>query len=165
MTPEIAIYLVQILNLFAFLTIALWFVVPRLRNLSRVNALMALVSVHLGRTLALQIYASQAAGMKVSDTFRDRVVVGDLAGWAIAIALLFSLRYRSRLSVPLTWLLIAETVFDLGSSTIEGIQEGVIGSANGTTWLIVAFYVPVMQVSLGLTVWQLLTRRSEPLTR
>ena len=100
MTPEIAIYLVQILNLFAFLTMALWFVVPRLRTLSRVNALIALVSVHLGRTLALQIYASQAAGMKVPDAFRDHVVAGDLPGgcWrsssfsAYAIARVFRFR-------------------------------------------------------------------------
>ena len=165
MTPEIAIYLVQALNLFAFLTIALWFGVPRLRKLGRVDALMALVSVHLGRTLALQIYASQAAGMHVPDGFRDRVVIGDLAGWLLAIIILFCLRFGSRLSVPLIWLLIFETVLDLGSSTVEGIRDGVIGSASGTTWLIVAFYLPVMQVSLGLTVWQLMTRRGEPLTR
>ena len=56
-------------------------------------------------------------------------------------------------------------MFDLGSSTVEAIQAGVIASANGTTWLIVAFYVPVVEVALGLTVWQLLTRRNEPLTR
>ena len=165
MTPEIAIYLVQILNLFAFLTVALWFGVPRLRKLSRGSALMALVSVHLGRTLALQIYSSQAAGMSVPNGFRDRVVIGDLAGWALAIVILFCLRYRPRLSVPLIWLLIVETMYDLGSSTIEGIQAGVLGSASGTTWLIVAFYVPVMEVSLGLTVWQLLARRSEALAR
>jgi len=163
MNAEFAIYLVQLLNLFAFASFAVWFVVPRLRVSSRAGALMALVSVHLGRTLSLQIYASQAAGMKVSDAFRDHVVLGDMAGWALAIIILFCLRYRSRLSVPLIWLLIAETMYDLGSSTVEGIHDGVIGTANGITWLIVAFYLPVMQVALGLTVWQLLARRKEQL--
>lgn len=163
MNAESAIYLVQVLNLFAFVTIAVWFIVPRLRNLSRVNALIALVSVHLGRTLCLQIYSSQAAGMQIPDAFRDHVVMGDLAGWALAIIILFCLRYRSRLSVPLIWLLIAETMLDLGSGTFEAIRAGVMGSTSGTTWLIVAFYVPIMQVTLGLTAWQLLARRSEKL--
>ena len=36
-----------------------------------------------------------------------------------------------------------------------------MGSPNGTTWLIVAFCVPLMEVSLGPTVWQLLARRGE----
>jgi len=164
MSAEAAIYLVQVLNLFAFVTIAVWFVVPRLRNLSRVNALMALVAVHLGRTLCLQIYSSQDAGMKMVDAFRDHVVIGDLAGWALAIVILFSLRYRSRFSIPLIWLLVAETMVDLGTGTLEATRDGLMGSVNGTTWLIVAFYVPIMQVSLGLTVWQLLTKRGESLT-
>ena len=161
MNAESAIYLVQGLNLFTFVTIAVWFVVPRLKNLSRLNALIALISVHLGRTLSLQIYSSQAAGMQVPNAFRDHVVVGDLAGWALSIIILFCLRYRSRFSVPLIWMLIAETVFDLGSGTLEAIRAGVMGSTSGTTWLIVAFYVPLMEVSLGPTVWQLLARRGE----
>lgn len=165
MNAESAIYLVQGLNLFAFVTIAVWFVVPRLRNLSRINALVALVSVHLGRTLSLQIYSSQAAGMQIPNAFRDHVVIGDLAGWALAIIILFCLRYRPRFSVSLIWLLIAETVLDLGLGILEAIHAGVMGSISGTTWLIVAFYVPFMQVALGLTVWQLLTRRSEQMTR
>ena len=164
MNSESAIYLVQGLNLFAFVTIAVWFVVPRLRNLSRVNALIALVSVHLGRTLCLQIYSSQDAGMKIVNASRDHVVIGDLAGWGLALIILFCLRYRLRFSIALTWLLVAETLLDIGSGILDAICDGSMGSINGTTWLIVAFYVPVMQVSLGLTVWQLLARRSERLT-
>ncbi len=163
MNAESAIYLVQALNLLAFGTMAVWFVVPRLRLMSRVGALTALVAVHLGRTLCLQIYASQDAGLKVSNALRDHVVVGDMAGWLLALIILFCLRSRPRYSVVMIWLLVVETMVDLGTSTVEGIREGLIGSASGTTWLIVAFYVPVMQVSLALTIWQLLARRGEPL--
>lgn len=163
MNAEKAIYLVQACNLLAFVLVAMWFVVPRLREISRVDALIALVSIHLGRTLCLQIYSSQDAGFRVPDDFRDHVVLGDMAGWALAVIILICLHYRSRLAVPLIWVLISETVLDLASSTFEGIRGGAIASANGTTWLIVAFYVPVMQVALGLTIWQLLVRRNERL--
>ena len=111
MNAEIAIYLVQVLNLFAFSTIAVWYVVPLLRNISRVKALSALMCVHLGRTLCLQAYSSQDAGLKMSDVVRDNVVIGDLTGWALAIIILFLLQHRMKLSIALVWLLIIETFF------------------------------------------------------
>ena len=163
MNAEIAIYLVQVLNLFAFSTIAVWYVVPRLRNISRVKALVALMCVHLGRTLCLQAYSSQDAGLKMSDVVRDNVVIGDLTGWALAIIILFLLQHRMKLSIALVWLLIIETFLDLGLSTFDVIKDGTISTVNGTTWLIVAFYVPLMEVALGLTIWQLITRRTEQL--
>lgn len=52
-------------------------------------------------------------------------------------------------------------MLDLGAGTLEAIGDGLMGSPNGTTWLIVAFCVPLMEVSLGPTVWQLLARRGE----
>lgn len=36
-------------------------------------------------------------------------------------------------------------------------------AANGITWMVVSFYVPLLMVSLGLTIWQLQSRRGEPL--
>src|SRR6185437_7759322 len=42
MNAEIAIYLAQALNIFAFIALAIWCVVPRLRRLTRAGALMAL---------------------------------------------------------------------------------------------------------------------------
>lgn len=163
MNAEKAMYLAQSLNLIAFMAIAVWFVVPWLRKISRVDALMALASVHLGRTLCLQIYSSQDAGMKIADASRDHVVVGDLAGWALALIILFCLRYRPSFAIPLIWVLVAETLLDIGSATVDGIRDNAMGSLNGTTWLIVGVYVPLMLVALALTVWQLLARRSEQL--
>jgi hypothetical protein len=36
-----------------------------------------------------------------------------------------------------------------------------MGDINGTSWLVVAFYLPIVEVAVGLTIWQLLTRRGE----
>jgi len=163
MNAEKAIYLAQGLNILAFFALALWYAVPRLRNLGRARALMALTSVHLGRTLCLQIYCSQDAGMKMANTIRDQIVIGDLAGWALALVTLLCLHARLRLSIALVWLLVIETVFDFASGTIGLIRAGTIGDVNGLSWLVVAFYLPVVQVAVGLTIWQLLTRRGEPL--
>lgn len=163
MNAEKAMYMAQVLNTGAFIALAVWYVVPRLRKLSRASALMALTAVHLGRTLCLQAYASQDAGMKMANAVRDQIVIGDLAGWALALVILFGLRLRWRLSIALIWLLVIETVLDFGSGTIGYILAGTIGEINGPSWLVVAFYLPIVEVAVGLTVWQLITRRGEPL--
>jgi hypothetical protein len=151
------------LNLVAFIALAVWYVVPRLRNISRAKALMVLISVHLGRTLCLQIYCSQHAGMKMANAIRDQIVIGDLAGWALALIILFCLHWRLRLSIALIWLLVIETVLDFGLGTFGLIRAGTIGAVTGTSWLVVVFYLPIVQVAVGLTIWQLITRRGEPL--
>jgi hypothetical protein len=163
MNTTIAIILAQSLNLAAFIFLAFWYAVPWLKSSSRVNALTALILVHLGRTLALQLYSSQQAGMVVPDRFRDHLVVGDVAGWALALIILICLRYRARFTIFLIWVLIAETIIDIGSGTLDGLRTNTMGNLWGTTWLVVAIYVPLMMVSLGLTVWQLLSRCQETL--
>lgn len=164
MDAKIAMYMAQILNTVAYIALAVWYVVPRLRTLSRARALMALTAIHLGRTLALAVYSSQDAGMKMANAVRDQIVVGDIVGWVLALVILFCLHWRLRLSIALIWLLVIETVLDFGSGTISSIRDGTIGNLNGAPWLIVAFYVTAVSVSAGLTIWQLITRRDEPLT-
>ncbi len=163
MNAEIAMYIVQILNTCAFIALAMWYVVPRLRNLSRERALMALTAVHLGRTLCLELYSSQDAGLKMANGVRVHIVIGDLAGWALALVILFSLHSRLNLSIALIWLLVIETVSDFGSTFINIVRAGTIGDINGTSWMIIGFYLPIVYVAVGLTIWQLMTRRSEPL--
>jgi len=101
--------------------------------------------------------------MKMANAVRDQIVIGDLAGWALALVILFCLHSRLRLSIALIWLLVIETVLDFGSGTIGYILAGTIGDINGTSWLVVAFYLPIVEVAAGLTIWQLITRRGEPL--
>lgn len=163
MNAEKAIYLAQVLNIFAFIALAMWYVVPRLKDMSLGRALMGLTAVHLGRTLCLQVYCSQDAGMKMPNAIRDQIVIGDLAGWALALVILFCLHLRLRLSIALIWLLVIETFLDFGSGTFGLIRAGTIGAVNGPSWLVVVYYLPIVQVALGLTIWQLITRRGEPL--
>jgi len=164
MNAEKAIYLAQLLNMLAAIAMAVWYVVPRLRKLSRVEALMALTAVHLGRTLCLELYSSQDAGLKMADAIRDQIVIGDLIGWALALIILFSLHSRLRLSIALLWLLAIETFVDMGLGTVSLIRDGSISGINGTSWMIVVFYLPIVQVATALSIWQLITRRDEPLT-
>ena len=77
---------------------------------------------------------------------------------------IFALRHRMRIGIALSWLLIAGTLFDTVTNIRGGMQEQLFGAAGGVTWLILAFYVPLVIVSLVLLAWQLYARRGEALT-
>ena len=164
MPLTLAAGLASLLSFVAFGLIASWYVVPWLRAQERADALIALLWVHAFRHIALQIFSAQQFGFAVSDGARDQVAIGDTAGMILAVATIIALRYRVRGSILLAWALAAETFYDLASSTIAGVGERFFEKAAGVTWMILTFYVPVLWVSLGLVVWQLLARRLEPLS-
>jgi hypothetical protein len=157
--------LAQLLSLMVFVTIAVWYVVPWVRNRGRADALIALLWVHALRHVALQVYSAQRAGFPISDSGANRIVFGDVTGMMVAMIAIVALRYRSRWSIPLVWLLVGETLFDTVANVSGGIREHLFGAASGVTWMVVSFYVPLLMVSVGLTVWQLYARRGEPLER
>jgi hypothetical protein len=151
--------LALILSFIVFVLIAVWYVMPWLRSRSRGDALIALLWVHAFRYIALQIFSAQKFGFAVSDSARNQIAWGDVIGAILAICTIIALRYKARLAVGLTWLFAAQTVLDLANSTIAGVTENLFDSASGVTWLILTFYVPILWISLGLTLWQLLSRR------
>ena len=81
----------------------------------------------------------------------------------LALAAIVVLRHRSRLAIPLVWLLVVTTALDTVLNISGGIRENLFGAATGVTWMVVSFYVPLLMASLGKTLWQLFARRGEPL--
>jgi hypothetical protein len=153
----------QFISLFVFSTLARWYLAPWLAARTRADALAPLLWVHAFRYVALQAFSAQRDGFPISDDGLIGIVAGDLAGSALALATLFALHHRSRAAIPLAWLLVVETAYDTVSNIRGGVQEHLLGTAGGVTWLILGFYVPLLVVSLVLMVWQLLARRGEPL--
>ena len=155
--------LASVLSFLAFGLAAAWYVVPWLRAQPRAEALVALLWIHAFRHIALQIFSAQKSGFAVSDGTRDRIAAGDVIGMILALATIIALRRRARVAVALAWVLAAETLYDLVSSTLAGVAEQLFDTASGVTWMILTFYVPVLWISLALIVWQLIARRNEPL--
>lgn len=156
--------LANVLNFVIFIMIAVWYLAPWLAARQRADALAPLLWVQAFRHVALQIFSAQKFGFAVSDGARDQIAAGDVIGMLLAVAAIVALRYRWGLATFLIWLLVAETALDLIYTAALGIREQLYASASGVTWLIVSFYVPLLWVSLGLIVWQMLSRREEPLS-
>lgn len=164
MTLTAAATLANILNFIMFGMIAVWYVAPWLASRPRAEALTALLWVQAFRDVALQIYSAQHFGFAVSDETRGVIVFGDVIGTILALSSIVALRYRANIAPLLIWALVAETVFDLVYTSFLGVREHLYESASAVTFLIVAFYVPLLWVSLGLVVWQLYSRRHEALS-
>ncbi len=155
--------LAQMFSLIIYVMMGVWYFAPWSRTRGRADALIPLLWVQVFRYVALQIVSAQQAGFPISDSGRDHLVYGDLFGAILATTTIAALRYRARLSIPLVWLFAAETVFDIVSNVSRGVRERLLGVANGTTWFVQSFYVPLVIVTLGLIIWQLYSRRGEPL--
>jgi hypothetical protein len=153
----------QLISLIVFGAIARWYVVPWLQSRERADALIALLWVHVFRYVALQVFSAQRGGFPISDGGAMDIVIGDMAGAAMAFIAIILLRYRVRAGVALAWLLAAETVYDTVENIRGGIHEHLMGAAGGVTWLILVYFVPMVIVSLVLMVWQLYSRRGEAL--
>ena len=153
----------QFVSLLVLIAISRWYLSPWLAGRGRAEALTALLWVNVFRYVALQIFAAQREGFPISDGGALEIVIGDVAGAVIAFAAILLLRRRSPLGIALSWLLAAETIVDTFLNIRGGMQEHLLGAATGVTWMILAFYVPAVVVSIALLITQLVSRRGEAL--
>ena len=153
----------QFITLGIFIMVARWYIAPWLAQRERADALIALLWVNVFRYVALQIFAAQREGFPISSHGALEIVIGDVAGAAIAFAAIVLLRQRAFAGVVLSWLLVVETTADTFLNIRGGVEEHLMGAATGITWMILVFFVPAILVSIGLLVWQLVSRSHESL--
>lgn len=153
----------QFASLFVYIAMARWHVTPWLRSLSRADALIALLWVHVFRYVALQTYSAQHGGFPISDQGLFEIVAGDVGGAVLAFLAIVALRLRSRIGLILSAILVAETAYDTVTNIRGGMREHLLGAASGPTWFILAFYVPAVVVTAVMIALQLATRFNEPL--
>ena len=154
----------QLITLVVFITVARWYVAPWLARRERAEALIALHWVNVFRYVALQVFVAQRDGFPISSHGALEIVVGDVAGAVIAFAAIVLLRQRVFAGVVLSWILVVETTIDTFLNIRGGVEEHLMGAASGVTWMILAFFVPAVVVSIGLLAWQLVSRRHESLS-
>jgi len=159
-----AAYMAATLSFIFGVTAANWYAVPWLRAHRRATALIPLLWIHALRYVAFQIFSAQAAGFDVPDDLRDRIGYGDALSAVLAFAAIAALHYRTAIGVALAWLFSAVGMVDLLLAMIGGIQAHLFAKAEGVTWLILTFYVPILWVSHVLIIWQLVSRRRESLS-
>ena len=164
MDTQAAAILAMSLNFATLIVLALWLFAPWANRVNIVAAIAPLVILHTGRTIALQLFSSQANGYEIPDAIRDQIAWGDQIGFLLAFLAMLALWLRPQLAKLLVWLLVVATVLDLTNALIGGLRHELLGKATDVSWIILTFYVPMLWVSTGLMVWLLLTRRDETWT-
>jgi hypothetical protein len=155
---------VQFISIVAYAFIAWWYVVPWLRKLERGQALTALLWVHVFRYVVLYLYVAQREGYAISDNAVTELVVGDLGGALLAAAGIILLRLQSRGGLLVSGLVVIASIVDAAGGAYIRSLEPPRADATGLWWLIFVFFAPLILISLPLIVWQLFTRRGEPLS-
>lgn len=161
MSPTAAGLTATLISFVLFICAGAWVAAPWMRRQPAALALSLPLWIHAFRHVALQVFSAQHFGFAVSGGLASEIAWGDVAGGILALAGLWLLRHRPRAAPFVIWVFVVETVVDLINATAGGIREGALQNAHDLTWVILTFYVPLLWVSLGLLVWQLLTRRGQ----
>jgi hypothetical protein len=155
----------QLISIVVYALIAYWYVAPGLKRLEKRDALTVLMWVHVFRYVVLYLYVARREGYLISDTALTELVVGDLAGAAIAAVAILLLRFRSRVGVLFAAFVVVASLADMAGGIYIRSSEAPRADATGVWWLILVFFAPLILVSLPLIVWQLYTLRGETLGR
>lgn len=163
MDPAAASFVATSISFVVFVLFAVWHAGPWMNSRPLAIALSVPLWIHAFRHVALQVFSAQQFGFRIPDGLARQIAWGDVAGGVLALVALWLLRSRSRAAIPVIWLFVVETVVDFVNASVISIRERTSETAHALTWLILNLYVPLLVVSLGLLVWQLVSRRGEDL--
>ena len=122
--------------------IAWLFVWPRLKVMSRDDALLPLVVPHTFRFVGLSFLVPGVVSPSLAPAFAAPAAYGDLGAAILAIAAVLSIKYRAPWAVPLVWLFNLWGTLDL----LHAIYQGQIGVGIGPGLLGAAFFIPTVIV-------------------
>jgi hypothetical protein len=147
--------IVMSLVAFAILTKAIaW---PRLRLLSRADALLRLVIPHTFRFLGLSFLVPGVVSPSLSPAFAAPAAYGDLVAAVLADIAALALVARVSWGTRIVWILNVWGTIDLLRAVYEGqIGVGIDPGSLGATFFIPTVAVPLLLVTHALMFWVLL---------
>lgn len=156
MNAQLAFLLSAGVSLLSFALIAVWYVVPRLAQRSREEALLLLVLPHMFRTVGLVFLLPQVTGGVLPASFAYPAAYGDLLTTVLALLTALALRLRPAWALPLVWLFNLVGFTDLLFAIYEGSINALPFSHIGVAWFIPTLAVPLLLVSHITVFWLLL---------
>lgn len=142
-------------SILVFALVARWYMIPRLKTLNPITAIVVLLWVHVPRYITLIQFSAQQQGYPISNAAAMEAVLGDVAGAIIALLAILAFRRFVKVGIMLSSILVIETVADITVGFIRKAHEPLWGKASGVTWLILDVYIPLILICLPLLVWLL----------
>jgi hypothetical protein len=156
MDSRLAFLVSIIANFISFALIAGWYVVPRLRHLSRGSALLPLLLLHTFRTIGLTFLVPQVTGAPLPMALAEPAALGDLLATCLALLSVLAVRWRWPFALALVWIFNSEGTLDLLFAYYQGLLLNLPTREVGPVWYIPTLYVPLLLVSHVLIFWVLL---------
>jgi hypothetical protein len=127
----------------AFITmgmLARWYVAPRLARLPRESALQPLLVVQTFRYIGLGFLAPALVRPSLAQTFAVPAALGTTLAAVLALVAIAALRARSRLGIPLAWVVSAVGLVDFANAFVQARSAGVVSDLGA------AYYIPIVVV-------------------
>ena len=150
------------LSTVSFVLIAQWYVLPKLLELPRADAISPILLFHSFRHIGLAFLIPGVTAEPLDLRFAEPAAWGDLLAAALAFAALGALRRDWRLAIPLVWVFNVFGTVDLLNAVYQGLTHVPEGNL-GATYFIPAIVVPALLVS-HFVVFVLLMRRRAVIT-
>ena len=160
MTSEALLGLSVLMNFVASGIVTRLYIWPRLRAMSREEALLPLVVPHMFRFVGLSFLVPGVVSASLSADFARPAAYGDLAAALLAFIAVFALSARVSWALPIVWVFNLWGTIDLLNAFYQA-QIGVrisVGSL-GAAFFIPTVLVPPLLVTHAL-IFSLLLRRS-----
>jgi hypothetical protein len=140
---DVAIMGLSILLCFiAFSIVAANYITPRLRALSKEDAIMALAAPHMFRFVGLAFLIPGVVSPTLSPALAVPAAYGDLAATMLAITAVLGLSIRASWAMPAVWIFNIEGTADL----LFAYYQGVVGDPQPAGALGAAFFIPTLIV-------------------
>jgi len=135
-------------------TVSIW---PRLRTMSRRDALIPLVVPHTFRFVGLSFLIPGVVSPSLSPAFAIPAAYGDLVAAILAGIASLALTARTSWAIPTVWVFNVIGAIDLLHAFYQGrIGEGIDPGSLGAAFFIPTVVVPPLLVTHGLIFWLLL---------
>jgi hypothetical protein len=140
--------------------IATSYVWPLLTKLSRNNALIALLFVHVFRYVGMTLLVTYMVDQNLPKSFVSSAAYGDLLEAALALGSIVALRSNWRFAIALVWVTNLWGFADLLNGVRGVVQLNVPSFDLGSIWFIYTFYAPLVVVSHVMIFWILIASRA-----
>ncbi len=158
MPAQLCFFMSTLFSIIAWGTVAKYYFWPKLRSMSRPDALRPLLVLHAFRFEGLAFLVPGVVSPNLPAAFAHAAAYGDFAAAILALLSLASLSIRA--GVILVWIFNLWGTFDLLNAFYQANAAGLMAGQLGATYFIPTLFVPLLLITHAL-VFRILLRHQK----
>jgi hypothetical protein len=163
MSPQLCFFTSIAFSLIAWSIVATTYIWPKLRGLSRADALRPLLTLHSFRFLGLSFLVPGVVSSDLPSAFAHSAAYGDIIAAILASLSLISLPRKA--GIVIVWIFNLWGTTDLINAFYQANAAGLAPGELGASYFIPTLVVPLLLITHGLVFRILLQHQNEPAMR